>query len=131
LRNERARYEALRLGEREKWIAEQVSLLELECRSSGTKRLLTHGELGSQSGSGRATRKVRRWKVEQDSRWRDDPLHLHDLSIMIKVLGGAGVVGAVVVAVMKSWNQGGVGWIGLGALSGPADSAGDKMFVCF
>jgi hypothetical protein len=132
LRNERARYEALRRGEREKWIAEQVSLLELDGRTSGTKRLLTHGDPSRPAPGSRATRKIRRWKIEDDIRWRDDPLHLHDLSIMLKVLGGAGVVGAVVVAVMKSWNHGGVGWAELGTLAGRPDSAGgEKVFVCF
>lgn len=112
LRNERERFEEVQRGERAKWLLERVgeevrggNIVPSSSPPSGRAdwAVVRHGNAKSATNSGQ--RYVRAGRV--DSR---DPLGLCDLSdevrrrgfVVFKVLGGMGVLGAVVVAVVRA-----------------------------
>lgn len=100
LANERARYAALQQSERAGWLAERLD----ECAEES-------GALIRQDNGGGEKRRAAAWSKVVDRR---DPLGLLEWDdrlreravVLAKVIGGAGLVGAVAVWVLRTWSTG-------------------------
>lgn len=116
LANERERYTTLHASERAGWLHERLD----ECESSSSAGQLIRRDDGSGGRRGKRA-SMAAWPKVLDRR---DPLGLLEWDdrlrqravVLAKVLGGAGIVGAVAVWVLRTWSAGFGG--GAGGLGG-------------
>ena len=112
LKNERERYERLARGERKDSLVERSEEYNVEAAAEKERRLVQTKGISSQRRIGRLPR-----RPIQDPR---DPLGLLRFAdrvgqkgwIVVQVLGGCGLAGALAVWIWRSWDS----WIGNGGL---------------